>query len=438
MMKSTEEGSFVGHTTIAADLDVEYRLLQERLNRNVTGAPDSPAMQRILRLLFTPEDAHIARQLPQVISVSALARKLEVDFDWLDAKITSMAQRGLVLDFERNEKRYVLAAPVVIGFFEFTFMRERPDAPMEEYANAFEDLFDDEAFARSVFAGSTQIGRSFVREEAVTSEILDWERASHVVETAESVAVSLCPCRIDASLRGDGCDAPVRTCLTFGGAADGLVRSGLAEAISNEEALVILGEAKEAGLAQTGDTVREEISYMCSCCGCCCGMMRSIKKYDIYDGIMPSNFLATIDGTECRGCTKCAKACPVDAIEVVPSEGKGQRRNWALVDADRCLGCGVCDDVCRWDAHEMVERDDPPYIPEDTMERVALMAVERGKLGDLLMDNVGSKLGPIAAASLRVIERMPPWKAAMANQKIRSKFVSTMIGQIKKRVPAGL
>ena len=94
-----------------------------------------------------------------------------------------MAERGLVLDFESNGKRYVLAAPVVIGFFEFTFMRERPDAPMEEYAEAFEDFFDDEAFVRSVFAGSTQIGRSFVREEAVSSEILDWERATHVVET---------------------------------------------------------------------------------------------------------------------------------------------------------------------------------------------------------------------------------------------------------------
>ncbi len=429
----------MGHTGIAHELDVdrEYRLLQERLDRNVTGAPDSPAMRRILRLLFTPEDAHIARQLPQVISLSSLARKLDADLDWLDGQITSMAERGLVLDFERKGKRYVLAAPVVIGFFEFTFMRERPDAPLEEYAEAFEDLFDDETFVRSVFTGSTQIGRSFVREEAVASEILDWERATHVVETATSVAVSLCPCRIDAGLRGEGCDAPVRTCLTFGGAADNLVRSGIAEPISNGEALVILAEAKAAGLAQTGDTVRNEVSYMCNCCGCCCGMMRSIKKYDIYDGITPSNFLATIDHGECRGCTKCAKACPVDAIEIVATEGKGLRKNWAVIDGDRCLGCGVCNDVCRWDAHAMVERDDPPYIPENTMERVALMAVERGKLGDLLLDNIGSsRLGPIAATSLRVIEKMPPWKAAMANQKIRSKFVSTLINQVQKQVAA--
>ena len=82
----------------------------------------------------------------------------------------------------------------------------------------------------------------------------------------------------------------------------------------------------------------------------------------------------------------------------------------------------------------MEPRDEPTFVPQDTMERVALMAIERGKLGDLLLDNVGSKLGPIAAASLRVIERMPPWKAAMANQRIRSRFVSALLGQVKKQM----
>ncbi len=428
----------MGHTTTSSRLDVdrEYRLLQERLDRNVTGAPDSDAMRRVLRLMFTPQEAHIARQLPQVISVPALASKLEMDVEELDAHITTMAERGLVLDFERNDKRYVLATPVVIGFYEFTFMRERPDLPMEEYAEAFDGLFEDEAFVRSVFAGNTQLGRSFVREEAVASEILDWERATEVVRTAKSVAVSLCPCRTDAGLRGEGCDAPTRTCLTFGGAANNLVRSGIAEPITNEQALEILTEAKAAGLAQTGDNVRNSVSYMCNCCGCCCGMMRSIRKYDIYDGIVPSNFAATTDHSLCRGCTKCAKACPVDAIAIEPTNGKGPRRNWAVVDADRCLGCGVCEDVCRWDARAMEERDEPPYIPEDTLERAAYMAIERGKVGDLLLDNVGTKLAPIAAATVRVIEKMPPWKIAMANQKIKSKFVGALLGQVRKRMAA--
>ncbi|MGZ5384740.1 MAG: 4Fe-4S ferredoxin, partial [Acidimicrobiia bacterium] len=139
----------MGHTTLIPnlDLDVEYRLLQERLDRNVTGAPASEAMMRVLRLLFTPEEAHIARSLPQLISLPKLARKLDVDPDELGERITSMAERGLVLDFEREGIRYVVATPVVIGFFEFTFMRPRPGAPMEEYAEAFGALFEEEDFA---------------------------------------------------------------------------------------------------------------------------------------------------------------------------------------------------------------------------------------------------------------------------------------------------
>jgi Pyruvate/2-oxoacid:ferredoxin oxidoreductase delta subunit len=273
-----------------------------------------------------------------------------------------------------------------------------------------------------------------VREETLSaeSEILDWERATHTVQSAHTVAVSLCPCRIDAGLRGEGCDAPVRTCLTFNGAAIALARSGIAETVSNDEAMEILEQAKAAGLAQTGDNVRENLSYMCNCCGCCCGMMRSIKKYSIYDGIVPSNWLATVDHSKCRGCTKCAKACPAGAIDIEPTEGRGLRKNWAVVNSDRCLGCGVCHDVCRWEARGMEERDEKAYVPVDTMERVALMAIERGKVGDLLYDNMGSRLGEIASSVLRVVERMPPWKFAMANEKIQSAFLSTLSDKLRQ------
>jgi hypothetical protein len=128
--------------------DAEYRLLRERLDRNVTGAADSAAVRRVLQLLFTPRDAHVVRQMPTIVSLPDLADRLDCPLQELDEHITDMAQRGLVLDFEGNGVRHALPSPVVIGFYEYTFMRVRPDGPMEEIAGAFEELFDDEEAVR--------------------------------------------------------------------------------------------------------------------------------------------------------------------------------------------------------------------------------------------------------------------------------------------------
>ena len=43
--------------------DREYHLLQQRLDRHVTGAPESPVLTKILRLLYSPEEARLARRL---------------------------------------------------------------------------------------------------------------------------------------------------------------------------------------------------------------------------------------------------------------------------------------------------------------------------------------------------------------------------------------
>jgi NAD-dependent dihydropyrimidine dehydrogenase PreA subunit len=427
----------VGHTTIGPTLDPDpiYRQLQQRLDRMPTGAPDTVAFRRILRLLFSPEEAELAARLPSLVSVSALARQLGRDEDELQATLTTMAERGLVVDLERHGERWVALAPVVIGFFEFTFMRVRDDAPMEELAHLFDHyLFTDaeHTFAHAVFRGSVQIGRSMVREEALPehppTEVLDWERATRVVGDADTVAVSLCPCRHHAQLLGQGCDAPLRTCLSFGGAAEALIRAGISERVSNEEGLEILAEAKAAGLAQTADNVREDVTYLCNCCGCCCGMMQAIRTAGITNAIVSSNWVAATDHDECRGCRNgCVEACPADAIERVDSEGQGRRKYWAVVDPERCLGCGVCVDACRFGARTMVPRERRVFTPATTFDRMAAMAIERGKLGDLLVDTLGGA-GPHAVARvLQVLERSPVGVAVRAVEPLRSVYLRGLL-----------
>jgi NADH-quinone oxidoreductase subunit F len=46
---------------------------------------------------------------------------------------------------------------------------------------------------------------------------------------------------------------------------------------------------------------------------------------------------------ECIGCTKCAQACPSDAIAPIPYEKH-------VVDNEKCIKCDVCRDICPVDA----------------------------------------------------------------------------------------
>ncbi|RJO67504.1 MAG: 4Fe-4S dicluster domain-containing protein [Myxococcales bacterium] len=413
--------------------DREYRLLQQRLDSTVTGAPYSPTFMQILKLLFRPEEARLANKLPLKLQpLSSISGKLGLPPEELGEKITDMARRGLVIDMELNDKRYVILAPVVIGFFEYTFMRTRDELPMKELSKLFDTYMKEEKeFAHSVFQGQTQIGRALVREEALPeedfSEILDWERASSFIEQATDIGVSLCACRHHHSHLGNACERPQRTCLSFNYGAIPMINAGLAERISVQEALKILQECKELGLAQVGDNVKRRPVYMCNCCGCCCGMMQAIRTFNIKNAIVTSNWIMHTDPEVCKGCGKCAKACPVDAIEL-KTEMRGQKKKaWAVLDESLCLGCGVCYSACKHGAIAMRPRAKRVYTPETVFDKTVAMAIERGKISTLLFDNPEKFSHRALARMVGLIEKSPPYKAAMAIAPLRSVFLNALV-----------
>lgn len=440
----------MGHT---ANLDRHYRSLQRQLDRTVTGAPASPRLMQILRLLYPPRDVELANRLPlNLTPLEELVPRLKMPAGALLDQLTGMAHRGLIFDVEHDGHRYFCLAPLVLGFFEFTFMRTRDELPLGELARAFDEyLVEDcrEGVSRSFFRGSTQIGRVLPDEATLSEspiEVLDWERASHVIQTASALAVGLCACRHKAEHLGRSCEAPQRVCLTLNYAADSLVRSGLCERITTAEALQIIETSKAAGLVQIGENVQRRVSYICNCCGCCCEMFRAMKVGDIRNAITTSAWIMQIESQKCTGCGRCGEVCPINAIEVAAeaSDATPSRPNGAATPPvpsrkatlaeDSCLGCGVCQRICRPGAISMKPRDRKILPPDTVIDRMAMMAIERNKLADLIFDRRGPVSHRALARVVAMLEKTPLLKAVAAIAPLRSAFLRAAVAAGRKKI----
>jgi len=104
----------------------------------------------------------------------------------------------------------------------------------------------------------------------------------------------------------------------------------------------------------------------------------------------------------------------------------------AARDAAVCLGCGVCYSACKFGALAMRPRERRVYAPETIFDRVVAMAIERGKLAGLLFDDPTRLSHRALGRILRILEKSPPWKAAMAIKPLRSAFMGALVKGAKR------
>ncbi len=371
--------------------------LIDRLNKYPIGLVDGAKLREILTLLFDEQEVFVASRFPlEEATLAELARATGLTEAKLLPVLNTMADKGLVMDMPYAGTTYYLLMPGLIGFFEFTFMKHRTDLPLERLAILMREYLE-ESQAKEFFGGKTQLTRTLAYEEhiPVTSEIATYEQARTIIREAGFGAVGLCYCRHKKSHQGKTCakGAPMEgICISLGSAARFLSRRGFAEPKSETELLEVIDRARDLRLTHVTDNIRENPSFICNCCRCCCELMAGVQL-GYHDGIAKTGYTAVIDPERCDYCASCFTACNVKAIGLA----KGQTfttstERFAEVRAEVCLGCGACISACEKEALRLIpalNRTLPPLKKRDLFVRILR---EKGRLGPFVTSRLKKQL----------------------------------------------
>ena len=410
----------MGHLTVKS-----HNTLYKRMDQNVSAPYNSKEFYEILKILFTDEEAVLCSVMPLF---PASLEKISKIWETPDKKTFSILKilvgKGLVYESEYNDAiLYILAVPV-FGFFEFSLMRNDGKFNRKLLSKHYTNYINkNDGFINKYCGNKPNLSRTFVHEETLTeeatSEILSYEKSSHIIDEADVISVGTCFCRHKKEHAGEACDNPQDVCMSFGNIAKILIDEGIAREIHKTEAVKILDLCVNKGLVQIGDNVKNKPAVICNCCGCCCDLLYAYKKTGMSTIVSPSSYVAKIDNTICNDCGLCEKKCPIDAI----SKNNGK----FVVNTSWCLGCGVCSTFCKTEACKLEPRPEKVFVPEDKIQKVLLAAIHQAKVGNFLFDNQKKLTHKILRNGINLIVKIPLVKWMLFNKTIQNKTLKIIM-----------
>lgn len=363
--------------------------LIDRLNSYPVGLPDAPEIREFLEIFLTPDEALLASLFP---IKEALTEEMAARAGWDVAKtkatLEKMAEKGTVIDFKLNDQsEFWFLTPSIIGFIEFSLMKVHQGLPMKKLAELLH-AYEHNVLWKEVFGSKTQITRALVEHDVpVSSEVMTHEQVATVIRAAGGGGVQTCFCRHQASLLGNPCKVADHegTCISLGKASSFTIRRGFGRAATADELIELTRKLGKKGLIHVTDNIRNNPSFICNCCGCCCGLLKGIVEKNIPHAISPTPFILAVDPEKCDGCGACVKKCQIGAVKLV--------RDKAVVDEKNCLGCGSCIKFCSKDALILNRRKKAPKLPVNMAMRFMKIAYEKGRLVKVLPQMIRSKMG---------------------------------------------
>ena len=352
--------------------DELYRELQRHLDRMPVAFPatESGVEIRILKHLFTPEEARLALSLsaiPEPVHVIHRRVRQQMGREQLGDALDHMAAKGCIQKMPGKNGPVYGKAPLVIGIYESQVNRLTPEFERDMRA------YLDEGFAAAIHSQRTPQMRTVPVNKSIQVEhaVASYDDIRKFVESSAGPFAALdCVCRQGRELTGESCQHTKerQNCLIFGPWAALVVEKLKARPVSKAEMLELLEQADREGLVLQPQNTQQPF-FVCCCCGCCCGILTTAKKLPRPADLFQTDFVAVVDADACQMCGTCSERCQMDAIMSDSEPSK--------VIPERCIGCGLCVTTCPSGAVQLQKKEGRKPPPKDMESLYTTLFKER-------------------------------------------------------------
>ena len=332
------------------DTNALYEKLSEVVKRAGGAIPVFPEKELfdLLKELVNEDEASLAIEMPrELITAEDLAEQTGGSLVDVTRKLEAMTDNGFLHAMKKPDGSYRYnIMPLLPGIFEAQFLKgtktER-DYLIAKRFKAYLGLLNElrESLDEPLPVPKMSYFRVLPVEEEVKggSIVLPFAELSKYVEKTSTIAVGTCFCRHYAILNdeNDRCGASLNNCMAFGDGAVFIAERHNGRLVDKAEALEILKQAEAEGLVHCSANTSEELTFICNCCTCHCGILSQAKSISHASLMLTSGYFARVDENLCTACETCVEQCPVTAISMA---------DVAQIDKQQCIGCGLCVGSC--------------------------------------------------------------------------------------------
>lgn len=354
------------------DHDV-YKELQLHLDTFPIGFPTTKSGTEfeILKHLFTPKEAKIAtklnfswsQNLEPLETIYERVKDIGISMEELEKLLDTMAHKGIIHSKREGDKKFYANSLFMYGMYELQVNNLTKDF----LENALKYML--EGFGLEAYGTKIPQFRTVPVEKSIKIEynVPTYDDLRYIIDNVEGpIMVANCLCRQATDLSGQPCEMTDRreTHLGFGHLAQIYINEGKGRQISKDEALEILRKNEEEGLVlQAANSLQPQ--FFCSCCGCCCPILKNLKQFPRPIEFFSTNYSAEINRDLCSGCGTCIDRCQMGAIKLV--------KDIAKVNWKKCIGCGNCVPTCPEEAIQLTKKGeeiDPPPTMDDLYTKI--------------------------------------------------------------------